>query len=71
MSVHHAGAWCPQRAEEDLGSLELELQMVVSYGVGAGSETCDLWRSSLCYLPLSHLTSPHIRICNKYGKDTN
>lgn len=37
--VHHAGAWYPQRSEEVLDPLELELQKVVSWHMGAGNGT--------------------------------
>lgn len=46
MSVYHSGAWCPQRSEEDLRCLELELQMVVNHNEGAGNQPWDLWYSS-------------------------
>lgn len=49
MSLYHSGAWCPQRSEKDLRSLELELQMVGSHIVGAGNQIWDLWNSSQCY----------------------
>jgi hypothetical protein len=37
MSVHHMHAWYPQRPEEDVGSPDLELQMVMSCPVGTGN----------------------------------
>lgn len=38
-----------------LDRLELELQMVVSYPVGAKNQTSILWKSTRCpYLPSSH-----------------
>ena len=44
--VHHAGAWYPQRSEEVLDPLELELQKVVSCYVASGKQTQILWKSS-------------------------
>lgn len=35
--VHHMCVWCPQMLE-GVGSLELELQVVVDHHVGAGTE---------------------------------
>lgn len=64
MSVYHSGAWYPQRSEEDLRCLELELQMVVSHNAGAGNRPWNLWYSSQ-----SH--SPHIQSFNKDNKDIN
>ena len=37
---------------------QISLQMVVSHHVVAGIWTQDLWRSSQCSYPLSHLASP-------------
>jgi hypothetical protein len=37
ISVYHMCAWCLQRPERALGSMELEAQMVVSCHVGAGN----------------------------------
>ena len=37
---------------------QISLQMVVSHHVIAGIWTQDLWKSSHCSYPLSHLTSP-------------
>jgi hypothetical protein len=37
---------------------QISLQMVVSHHVVAGIWTQDLWKSSQCSYPLSHLTSP-------------
>lgn len=31
LSLHHDRAWCSQRPEEGIGSLDLELQALVSY----------------------------------------
>lgn len=35
MHENHVHAWCPHKSEKVLNPLELELQMVVSYNVGA------------------------------------
>lgn len=48
MSVHHLCVSSPQRPEDTLGPLELELKTVVSYHVGDGNHTWVLWRSSHC-----------------------
>ena len=37
MYVHCVHSWCLQKSEEDIGSLELELQMVVGTHVNAGN----------------------------------
>jgi len=37
---------------------QIPLQMVVSHHVVAGNWTQDLWKSSQCSQPLSHLSSP-------------
>jgi hypothetical protein len=37
MSVYHIHAQYPQRSEEDIKSLGLELQMVMSHHVGGGN----------------------------------
>jgi hypothetical protein len=37
--------------------LELELQMIVSYGVGAGNQPQVLWKSSQSSYSLNHLSS--------------
>lgn len=36
-SVHQLHAWCPQNPKEGAGSLEPELEMVLSTHVGAGN----------------------------------
>jgi hypothetical protein len=36
----------PWRPEESIELLELELQMAVSYNIGAGTQTLVLWKSS-------------------------
>ena len=43
--VHHIHAWCPQRPEEGMKSLALELQMFVDYHVGVSKQTWVLWKS--------------------------
>lgn len=37
--VHQVCAWCPQKSEGGTGSLELELQTVISHHAGAGNQT--------------------------------
>ena len=39
MSAHHMHIQCPGRPEGDSRSLRLELQMIMSYQVGAGNQT--------------------------------
>lgn len=40
MSLHtHVQTWCPLKSEDSIGSLDLELQMVVNHLVGSGSLT--------------------------------
>lgn len=43
MPVYHLCAWCPRGQKRVLGSLEVYLQMVVSYHVCAGTEPQALW----------------------------
>ena len=38
--------------------INIPLQMVVSHHVVAGNWTQDLWKSSQCSYPLSHLSNP-------------
>ena len=44
----HKCAWCPRKPEENTGSLEEELEVVVSYHMGAGNKTRVLRKSSQC-----------------------
>ena len=37
IGIHNVGTWYPQRSEDDIGPLDLELQVVLSYCVGAGT----------------------------------
>lgn len=46
MYVYCRHAWYPQRPEEGVNPLELELSMVVSHHVGAWNQTRVLWKSS-------------------------
>lgn len=46
MDEYHVYAWYSQRPEESVGSLGLELQMLVSCHVAAGSESLVLWKSN-------------------------
>ena len=39
MSMHSLCVWCSQRPGEDIGSLEMELQMFVNHHVDAGNRT--------------------------------
>jgi hypothetical protein len=39
---------------------QISLQMVVSHHVIAGNQTQNLWKSSQCSQPLSHLSSPKV-----------
>lgn len=41
-SVCHLSVWYPQRPEESIGSLKLELKMVVRHHVGAQNQTPSL-----------------------------
>lgn len=43
-SVHHVNAWCLTRSEEDIGSPETQLLIVVSCHLGARNQTQVLWR---------------------------
>jgi hypothetical protein len=58
MYVHCVHSWCLQKSEEDIGSLELELQMVVGTHVNAGNWTWVLCKNNKCPYLLSHLSSP-------------
>lgn len=42
-SVHHVNAWCLPRSEEDIGSPETQLLIVVSCHLGARNQTQVLW----------------------------
>lgn len=68
-SVHHLCVWSPQRPEDALGRLELELQTGVSYRVGAGNHTQVLWKISQCSSLLrSHLTSKQNQLSHKQAR---
>jgi hypothetical protein len=49
LHVYQVYAWCPQRPEEGIRSLELEFQTVISCHVRAGNQTQVLWKSSQCF----------------------
>lgn len=51
---------CQQRPEEGVGSLQVELQPMESFRVGAGNGTAVLSKSSQCSWPLRHLSSPPV-----------
>jgi hypothetical protein len=46
LSVYYMCAWCLGRSEESIKSLELELQMVVSYHVGVANQSGSPRRTS-------------------------
>lgn len=48
MHVYHVGATNPQRSKEDIDSLELELQVVVSHPMWVLGWTKVLHKSSKC-----------------------
>lgn len=46
LSVHHMCVWCPSKPEEGFDPLDLELEVAVSYYVGARTWTGILWKNS-------------------------
>lgn len=48
-SVHHGSVWDLPRPQEGMGSLELELQVVMRQHVGSGNRTSVLWKISWCF----------------------
>jgi hypothetical protein len=47
--VHNGCAWCPMDVKKDVRPLAPELQMVVSYHVGARNQTWLLCKSNMCF----------------------
>lgn len=57
----HVCAWQLPRPENGIpSSFDLELQMVLSHNVGAGNQTCILWKSIQCSYPMSQVSSPTV-----------
>lgn len=53
------GVWYPWRPEEGIASPEVDVAAVASHPVGAGSQTCVLWKSSWDSQLLSRLSLQH------------
>lgn len=47
--IHNMHIWCVQRPEEDTGTLELEIEMVVGHHVGAEIWIQVLSKSNKCF----------------------
>jgi hypothetical protein len=57
MYVCHMHSWCLQRPDEVIGSLGLELEMVISHRMGSGNQTWVLCKGNKCSKLLGLLSS--------------
>jgi hypothetical protein len=65
MDMHHM-CTVPKEAKRGGQVLKLELQIVINYHVGTGTQTEILWKSSQCSQLTRHLSKPPFQVYNSW-----